>query len=203
MKLIDNGKDSLKKSISILNSLGSDRSGLQYQYKLKDIVINLHHSIETIFKYMIKEKNEFLVYSNCEDIFKGKVIEKFKRTSSRIEIKTIQFLDAVHRVVVLYNIELKKEDYNKFIMLNSVRNSLTHFEIEFVDNEVEHLIALLLPVLLKIFKENIKSFDEWAGCNGIYSKVNNITKDMELWSVKYYYIFEKKWSDAKLMVRYL
>lgn len=80
-----------------------------------------------MFKYMIKEKDEFLLYSNCNDIFKGRVLSKFN-TPKKEEIKTIQFLDAVDRVIVLCNIDIVKEDYNKFKTLNEIRNSLTHYE---------------------------------------------------------------------------
>lgn len=203
MKLIDNGKDSLKKSINALNNLDKV-FGDDYEYKLKDIVINLHHSIETIFKYMIKEKNEFLVYSNCEEIFKVMVLKKLNADkSSDFDIKTIQFLDAVHRVIVLYDLDLKKDDYSKLKMLNNVRNSLTHYETEFNDNEIEHLIAMLLPIILKIFKEKIESFNQWARDNGIYSEVSKIEKDMGLWTVEQYYKFNGKWEVAKTKIELL
>ena len=127
MNLFENGKDLLKKTIKKLDNLHKGFDSLEYECRLKDIIINLHHSIETMFKYMIKEKDEFLLYSNCNDIFKGRVLSKFN-TPKKEEIKTIQFLDAVDRVIVLCNIDIVKEDYNKFKTLNEIRNSLTHYE---------------------------------------------------------------------------
>lgn len=131
------------------------------EYKLKDLIINLHHSIETMFKYMIQQKNEYLIFENCEEIFKAKATSTFK-DEKKVELKTIQFLDAIHRVIVLYDIQITQLDYNKFVLLNKMRNALTHYEKEFTDNEVEHLVALLIPILLKIYKDNIFDFESWA-----------------------------------------
>ena len=91
----------MKKTIKKLDNLHKGFDSLEYECRLKDIIINLHHSIETMFKYMIKEKDEFLLYSNCNDIFKGRVLSKFNTP---------------------------KKDYNKFKTLNEIRNSLTHYE---------------------------------------------------------------------------
>lgn len=193
MNLLDNGKDSLLKSVTYFNEI--DSCSYEKEYKLKDVIISLHHAVETLFKYMIKEKNEFLLYSNSEEVFKNRVKNKFK-SQNNIEIKTIQFIDAVHRVIVLYDLDIKKGDYNKLIMLNNIRNELTHYEREFTDNEVEHLVAILLPVLLKVYKENINDFDIWAKASGIYNDIKNITQNINLWSVEQYYKFEQKWSNA-------
>ena len=193
MNLLDNGKDSLLKSVTYFNEI--DSCSYEKEYKLKDVIISLHHSVETLFKYMIKEKNEFLLYSNSEEVFKNRVKNKFK-SQNNVEIKTIQFIDAVHRVIVLYDLDIKKGDYNKLIMLNNIRNALTHYEREFTDNEVEHLVAILLPVLLKVYKENINHFDIWAKTSGIYNDIKNITQNINLWSVEQYYKFEQKWSNA-------
>lgn len=191
MDLFENGKDSLKKSIKIFNEL-NNRYLYEKEYKLKDVVINLHHSIETIFKYMIKEKNEYLIFDNCEEIFKCRAKSKFNNEKS-VELKTIQFLDAVHRVIALYDIGISKQDYNKFILLNKMRNALTHYEKEFTDNEVEHLISLLIPILLSIYKDNISDFDKWARFNSIYSNVKNSISKNDLWLVKKHYNLREKW----------
>ena len=196
MNLFENGKDSLKKSIKIFNELNNVYI-YEKEYKLKDVVINLHHSIETIFKYMIKEKNEYLIFDNCEDIFKYKAKSKFGNEKN-IELKTIQFLDAVHRVITLYNIEISKLDYNKFVLLNKMRNALTHYEKEFTDNEVEHLISLLIPRLLSIYKENISDFDKWAILNNIYSNIKNIISESDIWLVKKHYNLRKKWNESQI-----
>lgn len=195
MNLIENGKDSLKKAIKKLDNLHKGFDSLEYECTLKDIIINLHHSIETMFKYMIKEKDEFLLYSNCDDIFKARVLSKFN-TPKKEDIKTIQFLDSVDRVIVLYNIDIVKEDYNKFKTLNEIRNSLTHYERDFSDNEIEHLIALVLPIILKIYKDNINGFDNWAIINNIYNNVNTITKEMKIWSINQYYSWKEKYKSA-------
>lgn len=166
------------------------------EYKLKDLIINLHHSIETMFKYMIQQKNEYLIFENCEEIFKAKATSTFK-DEKKVELKTIQFLDAIHRVIVLYDIQITQLDYNKFVLLNKMRNALTHYEKEFTDNEVEHLVALLIPILLKIYKDNIFDFESWAKKNEIYSTINNCINKNDLWLLEKHYDFKTRWNECQ------
>ena len=61
MKILDNGIDSLQKALKKLNIIEKvDKEKVEFE--LKDIIINLHHSIETLVKYLIREKNEYLIY---------------------------------------------------------------------------------------------------------------------------------------------
>ncbi|MDK0839090.1 hypothetical protein ACQR2W_05415 [Clostridium perfringens] len=202
MNLLENGKDSLNKAVTKLNNLSKEFSFGNYEYDLKDIVINLHHSVETMFKYLIRQKNEYLLFSNCEKIFENDAFSRFKNVKPT-EVKTIQFLDAVHRVIVLYDISIKLEDYNKIKALNDIRNSLTHYEREFSDNEIEHLIALTLPALLRIYESNIEGFESWAKINKIYTSINNITKDMKEWSIRQFFILKEKNEKALKIIETL
>lgn len=147
---------------------------------------------------MIKEKNEYLIFDNCDDIFKYRAKSKFNSEKS-VELKTIQFLDAVHRVITLYDIKINKLDYNKFVLLNKMRNALTHYEKEFTDNEVEHLISLLIPILLSIYKENISDFDQWAKSNSIYSNIKNIISKSDIWLIKKHYNLREKWNLSQMI----
>ena len=118
MKLLDNGLDSFKKSIHLLKDLNTREVDENYEYKLKDLVVSLHHSIETLFKYLIREKNEYLVYEKIEDIFRYEIESKFNTNKKKLVKNTIQFIDAINRVITLYGIDISKEDYDKFKALN-------------------------------------------------------------------------------------
>lgn len=64
MKLLDNGFHSFKKSIKFLNNLDINNIYIndEYEYEIKEIIISLHHSIETLFKHIIREESKFLLY---------------------------------------------------------------------------------------------------------------------------------------------
>lgn len=203
MKLLDNGLDSFKKSIHILKDLNTREVDENYEYKLKDLVVSLHHSIETLFKYLIREKNEYLVYEKIEDIFRYEIESKFNTNKKKLVKNTIQFIDAINRVITLYDIDISKEDYDKFKALNDLRNSLTHYEIEFKDKEVEHLITILLPILLSIYGSNIENFKEYAQQNNLYYDVNNITMNTELWTIQRYCNLIKKINKSKDKITFL
>lgn len=51
MKLLDNGFYLFKKSIKSLNNLEINNRYIndEYEYEIKEIIISLHHSIETLF----------------------------------------------------------------------------------------------------------------------------------------------------------
>lgn len=203
MKLLDNGLDSFKKSIHILKDLNTREVDENYEYKLKDLVVSLQHSIETLFKYLIREKNEYLVYEKIEDIFRYEIESKFNTNKKKLVKNTIQFIDAINRVITLYGIDISKEDYDKFKALNDLRNSLTHYEIEFKDKEVEHLITILLPILLSIYGSNIENFKEYAQQNNLYYDVNNITMNTELWTIQRYCNLIKKINKSKDKITFL
>ena len=60
MNILENGLHSLKNAIHNLKQLEtapeSDR-----EYIIKDAIIGIHHSTETLFKYLVKEKQELLI----------------------------------------------------------------------------------------------------------------------------------------------
>ncbi|WGX76512.1 hypothetical protein QJS64_04975 [Paraclostridium bifermentans] len=69
MNLVDNGLHSFKKVIKSLSELDTYRNTDEYEFEIKEIIISLHHSIETLFKYIIKSESECLIYDKIEDFF--------------------------------------------------------------------------------------------------------------------------------------
>lgn len=196
MDILENGLDSIGKSINLLKKIHNTRNNEYYEFLLKDIIINLHHSTETLFKYLIKQKDEYLIYSDLEDIFKINVENKFKSTNKIKQMQTIQFMDAIHRVIILYDIDLKQEEYNRFKFLNDIRNSLTHYELEFKGDITEHTIALLLPTLFNIYSKYICIFDDFANKNNFYVDIKDTIKIIEIWNLKRIFQLNKKVDKA-------
>lgn len=196
MKILENGLDSFSKSINLLNGLHSMKNDEQYEFLLKDIIINLHHSTETLFKYLIQEKNEYLIYSELEKVFKQKTENKFKSTSKQREFQTIQFIDAIYRVIVLYDIDLDEEEFNRIKFLNDIRNNLTHYEWEFKSELAEHTIALLLPILFEIYSKNIIQFNKYAEDKGFYADTKKAINNIEIWNFRRVIELNKKVNEA-------
>lgn len=169
MNLLENGKDSMQKALLALFSIDSERKEQDQEFILKDIVINFHHSFEVLFKFMVSLKNQYLLYDNPEEFFKYQVnilksntrkeIEN-KKQIERIEVKTIKFLDALNRVLILYNVEIDKNLYSQFEKLNKLRNALTHHECELDLAEIELIIACTLPFIAKIYNEHRGQLEE-------------------------------------------
>ena len=177
MELIDNGLDSLKRCIHDLKEAADlNASDRNYNYTIKDTIISLHHSIETLFKYLISKKAPYLIYDDINKYFKFEVEKKWNN-SLKQDLNTIQFLDAVHCVLTIYEINMDKIVYTKIIKLNQDRNALTHYTMSFEHRVVENYITLLLPDLFKIFNIHIEEFEKFAKNNKFYEEIDSLQKD--------------------------
>ncbi|GIP50032.1 hypothetical protein J53TS2_36230 [Paenibacillus sp. J53TS2] len=178
MKLRDNGLDSFKKAIKKLQQI-SEVSAVDYEYEVKDIIISLHHSIETLFKYMIQEKNPLLIYEDipgyCKAVNEGKPTTK---------IGTIKFLDAVHMFTTIHSRIFSSREYWYFTYINELRNNITHFEIDFNDNEVEHMLAKFLPILYGIYTVHVDGFSQYSKVNSLDLSIGKITEQADIWGIK-------------------
>ncbi len=87
MDILSNGLDSYKKAIHFLNELESgDIIPGEYEFKVKDIIMMLHHATETLFKHMlIKVNSKELVWENidksCEASLFGRNVSNPKSVS--------------------------------------------------------------------------------------------------------------------------
>ena len=184
MKVLENGLDSFSKSISLLNGLHNKKKNDEYEFLLKDVIINLHHSTETLFKYLIQQKNKYLIYSDLEKVFKQEIENKFKSTNKHRELQTIQFMDSIYRAILLCDIDLGEDEFNRIKLLNDIRNNIIHYEWEFKSELAEHTIALLLPTLFKIYSKNIAQFNKHAEDKGLYIDAKKAINNIEIWNLR-------------------
>lgn len=176
IRLVDNGLDSFKKSITILGNI-EGIAPEQYEYTLKELIITLHHSTETLFKNIIKEANEYLIYTNFDELCEADVLKKIKSNKRKeFTVKTIVYIEAINRAIFLKNLKINKLEYKYLDTLNRYRNALTHYEHSFDRNEVEHVVAYLLPFLYKNYNENINEFERFA-----------IAEERALWNFKRFF----------------
>ena len=196
MELLNNGLDSLKKCVAQLTQISMNAyEDNEYEYLIKDIIISLHHSCETLFKFLVMQKNEYLIYNDIGAFFKQAVENRVKSSSSEANFNTIQFMDAVNAVIILYNNKIDKSVYNRIKHLNNTRNALTHFTFTFEQQAIDNII-FLLPEMLSIYDSHIPGFDKFARKNKIYEdvrKLTNITVD----ELKMFESVLDKWTVAQ------
>jgi hypothetical protein len=170
MNQFENGYDSLKKSINLYSKLDSTKE--TYEYDLKDIVISFHHSIEVLYKYIIRKESEFLIYDNISVYCKNTIYN-----NANHKHETIKFMDAVRLVYLINNLEMDYEKIYYYDILNEIRNSITHSSYDFRDTLTEHYLANLIPEVYKILAKNIEEFDKQGNLDNILNSVNKIDKE--------------------------
>lgn len=151
MNRFENGFDSFKKAVLQLENRNAD------EYALKEIVINFHHAVEVLLKHVLSSQSKCLVYKNMDgwidSIFNQKIGETNR--SDNTSDYTISFEETLKRVTVLCDISLDKYTYDGFQSLHSLRNSLTHDEVELKLDNVEQIIVSLLSVVTGILESNL------------------------------------------------
>lgn len=169
MNILENGLDSLKKGIILLNSLDDFSNDISIEFKKKDLIISIHHAIETLFKYILKQKNLLLIYENVDKVC-DEFLSKNVHNLEDFNI-TISFMSAVKRLYVACKRPVNPDLIKKFSYFNDYRNAITHSELNFNNKHVEHLIAIIIPELLDVFQNELPDFKEFLGKNNLDSEM--------------------------------
>ncbi len=180
MDVLENGLHSFKKAVTLLNTVESIESS-DYEFIIKDIILSLHHSIETLFKYIVKNINEVLIYDDITGYCKNFLKENSKGTIR--DNKTITFMDVVYRYYGLRKKHVNQSIINSFVNINEYRNALIHYEISFKDKEIEHLTANLLSELYSIYSKELEGFEEYCIKQNIDTDINIIKERYLEWYI--------------------
>lgn len=199
MKLVDNGLDSFKKSIRLLNRSYTTSN----EFQTKEIILSLHHCIETLFKQILIQTNEYLVYEDVNAICKQQIENLYKAKKKDVSQNTIQYIDAINRVIIIKKIIIPEWEYVCFKHINGYRNAITHYEISFNGKEVEHLISKILPVLYRIFSEQIPQFKQYCKDNCLETNIKEIKENYYVWSFPVFAAYIKKINKAKDHIAHL
>jgi len=135
MNLIDNGLHSFKKAIENLKTLDTLHN-IEREYIAKEIVLSLHHSTETLFKYMVGQQNELLIYEDLKEYFTVQMNIIKNKGKQNFKGNTITFMEAIQRAIVLNHLKLSESEYASFEHLNSVRNAITHHEYDLTGKQI-------------------------------------------------------------------
>ncbi|WP_391204437.1 hypothetical protein [Psychrobacillus sp. L4] len=199
MNLIDNGLHSFKKTIEHLKTLDSLQD-IEREYVAKEIVLSLHHSTETLFKYMVKKKNELLIFDNLKEYFMAQM-NVLKNTGKQdFKGNTITFMEAIQRGAVLNKLELSETQYGSFEHLNSIRNAITHHEYDLTEKQINYLITQVITVVFPIYKEHIPNFSDFVRVNNLNIISDTQVKELHIWKFIRFFTLYKKFIEGKLRI---
>ncbi|MFJ7616177.1 hypothetical protein ACIQXX_26220 [Bacillus cereus] len=194
MDILENGLHSLKNAIHNLKQLEtapeSDR-----EYIIKDAIIGIHHSTETLFKYLVKEKQELLIFKDLNDYFTKEMKYKLNNNgenSNSYQGNTITYMEAIDRAAVLNDLKISKIDYGTFDKLNKLRNSITHHEYDLTEDLVKYLIAQVLTIVFPIYNEKLPNFKEYVKEHKLDLKGTNQVNDLHIWKFIRHFTLLKK-----------
>lgn len=196
MNLIDNGLHSYRKAIHNLKLL-DEKSGVERELVAKDIILSLHHSIETLFKYIVQDANELLIYDNLNDYFSIKMNLMTKKGKQVFNGNTITFMEAIQRAVILKSIKISETDYGSIEHLNKVRNAITHHEYNLTGKQINYLITQVITVIFPIYKQLIPDFIKYINKHDLNLIGSTQVKEFNVWKFIRYFSLNKKFLEGK------
>lgn len=153
-----NGIHSLAEGLRQLNSFLNEGSD---PFKMKEVVIKIHHGLETLFKDILFQKNPIFLLDekttikqvlDCyQGFFEGKNNYLFD------EAKTITPTDAIKRIKSLHlGGAITPKDFShlteSFDKLNSLRNQLQHFALKANPDVIVRILGNLVPRSIALLK---------------------------------------------------
>ena len=189
LSLIENGLDSLRNGYEALNEydklLISNGDELKKSLLLKSAIIQTHHGIEILMKYILSNHSEFLIFSNLDENVKNAYKQKHQNKYNSIfevsnidKIHTVTYTEAFERLRYICNHSFSNNFVEKIETLNVYRNRLTHSEISIDDQEIILLFNGLLDELDLYLYEKIG--DSYKTLSG-YSELVKNYQNYELW----------------------
>ena len=143
--LFTNGVDSLKQAFLCIEKLDELKEGLEHN--VKDSVLAMNHAFETLFKHILKDQSEYLIFSNIESYMKAKeaMIQQNKKNIFDVKgnLQTVGLIDALRRLKFLCNFRIDSDLIGAIDYLVETRNKLQHYELIISKDELTTLIEKL------------------------------------------------------------
>lgn len=143
--LFNNGVDSLKKAYICIEKIDELEQGLEHN--VKDAILALNHAFETLFKYILKNENDYLIFSNIDNYMKAKEAMQQQGKSNIFEVRpnlnTVGLSGALRRLELLCNYEISDDLKSASEYFIEMRNKLQHYELIISEDEVYILIEKL------------------------------------------------------------
>ena len=162
--LLNNGVDSLKASYDSLRKIDDLAEGVEHN--IKDTIMYLNHANEILFKLILKNQREYLMFEDISLYMKAKSTMLQKQKSNVLEVnpklKTVSFSSALKRIELLCDIAISEKFKGALEYLNQNRNQIMHYEIELQNNDVQVLVDKLKichNLSIEFFNKHLQGID--------------------------------------------
>ncbi|MGD1413570.1 hypothetical protein [Bacillus stercoris] len=108
LTLLETGVDSLKATYNSLEDIDFILEGVEH--RVKDSILSLNHANEILFKLLLKQRSEGLVFVDMEAYMNAKAEMNSKEKNNVFEVKpglqTVGFSEAIRRLELMCDIEV-------------------------------------------------------------------------------------------------
>ncbi|MGG7220220.1 hypothetical protein ACQXR1_07840 [Bacillus sp. ATD] len=108
LTLLETGVDSLKATYNSLEDIDFILEGVEH--RVKDSILSLNHANEILFKLLLKQRSEGLVFVDMEAYMNAKAEMNSKEKNNAFEVKpglqTVGFSEAIRRLELMCDIEV-------------------------------------------------------------------------------------------------
>lgn len=143
--LLDNGADSLKGVFDCLEKFDNRYS--DSYHLIKDAVIFLNHGIEILFKEILSQRSNALMFTELKSYQEARVKMKKSGAVNVFEInpklKTVSLIEAMDRLEYLCEVEIPELLRKNIYFINKIRSQIMHFGIDLSESDVDELVRKL------------------------------------------------------------
>ena len=195
--LLTNGIDSLKASYERIEKINQLIEGVDHN--IKDAIMYLNHANEILFKLILKNQKEYLMFEDISAYMKAKdaIIQQHKSNVFDIspKLRTVNFSEAIKRIQFLCDIEMSPKFKGSLEYLNKKRNELMHFEIEMSPEDVGVLVSKLKVchnLSVDFFKGHLEDIEEMLESVRFEQTIDEYYEDMAIYQA------EMDYEDARM-----
>lgn len=191
ISLIDNGLDSLEKAYDHLKKYekvkAAGKGERERFFLLKDVTLAVQHGVEILFKCLLRDINEILIYSEVNAKYKQACV---KRRAGEIAelyeydgVHTVSFSESIDRLVDICDVEIDGKLKANLLKVQKWRNSITHSSATLNEYEVSSVLSKFMVQLDVFFSKALgdkytgsqnkkkldKAFESYTAVHGAHS----------------------------------
>jgi len=163
ISLIENGLDSLEKAYDYLGKYeeAKERKATEIErfFMLKDVTLAVQHGVEILFKCVLRDTNEILLYSDVNSKLRqaykqrreGEINELYELEG----VYTVSFKESIERLVDICNVNIEKKLKDNLLKVEKWRNSITHSSASLNEFEVSSVLSVFMKQLDVFFAKNL------------------------------------------------
>lgn len=169
LNFLESGIDSLKKGFDSLieyeniqyYNTKEDSAKSRFFY-LKDAILFIQHGVEILFKQLIHEHSQYLIFSQIDDNVKKALKEKNDKQLKSVfeselkhKLHTVNFVESIERLKIIPLIQLNSKLEKKLKQLEVYRNIIMHSEPHLNEIDINNTFDGLADELDNFFFESI------------------------------------------------